>query len=75
MLENIINTKELNSSVDHIRTGVAEAVTSVEGSARELIDKSGEVVKKNPIYALMGAAAVGFVAGSFLRDCIKNTKR
>ena len=75
MLENIIDTKNLNSSVEHIRSGVAEAVTAVEGNARELLSKSGEVVKKNPIYALMGAAAVGFVAGSFLRDYLKNTKR
>ena len=75
MLENIINTKELNTSVDHIRSGVAEAVTAVEGNARELLAKSGDVVKKNPLYAMMGAAAVGFVAGSFLRDYLKNTKR
>ena len=75
MLENLINTKELNSSVDHIRSGVAEAVTAIEGNAREIMDKSGDIVKKHPIYSLLGAAAIGFVAGSFLRDSLKNVKK
>ena len=73
MLENFINTKELNTSVEHIRSSMNEAVTALEGNAKDLLNKSGDLVKKYPLYTIMGAAAVGFVAGSFLREAIRKS--
>jgi ElaB/YqjD/DUF883 family membrane-anchored ribosome-binding protein len=74
MLETLLKSKNINSSVEHIRSGVEDAVSAIEEEARELIGKSGEVIKQHPIYSMVGAAAIGFVAGYFLHDSIKSVK-
>ncbi len=74
MLEKLMNDENLTKSIEHIRSGLNEAVSALEGNAKEMIGKSGEVVKKYPVYALMGALAVGFIAGTMLNEAIKNQK-
>lgn len=74
MLDRLMTDENLTKSIEHIRSGVNEAVNALEVNAKKIIDQSGEVVKKYPVYALMGAMAVGFIAGTLLNETIKKQK-
>lgn len=68
-------TGEIRKKMGDIKENVAHSLErsawsdryhAVESKVREGVDASEEFVKAHPFYTILGAAAVGFVAGALI---------
>ncbi|WP_347357616.1 hypothetical protein [Bdellovibrio sp.] len=68
-------TGEMRKKMGDIKENVAHSLEksawsdryhAVESKVREGVDASEEFVKAHPFYTILGAAAVGFVAGALI---------
>lgn len=53
--------------VSNVRDSLKGAYSTVQEKAQSALSSSGEFVKANPIRTVLGAAAVGFLAGMIAR--------
>lgn len=66
-----MDTNKIKSRAQHlIEDDIVEPAQQYMARAREFgakaVDRSTEMVRENPGYSILGAAAVGFLAGAFL---------
>ena len=54
------------SGLEEFRNEAADRYEDIEARAKELARTSYDVVKTYPVYSILGAAAIGFIAGSVL---------
>ncbi|WP_374001623.1 YqjD family protein [Bdellovibrio bacteriovorus] len=68
-------TGEIRKKMGDIKENVAHSLErsawsdryhAVESKVREGVDASEEFVKAHPFYTILGAAAIGFVAGALI---------
>ncbi len=54
------------SGLEEFRDEAMQRYEDIEARAKELASASYDVVKTYPVYSVLGAAAIGFIAGSLL---------
>ncbi|MEN0059468.1 MAG: hypothetical protein AAGB31_11585 [Bdellovibrio sp.] len=63
---NLENIKD-NVKDELDRSGLTDRYYAAQAKAREAVDASEEFVKDHPFYTILGAAAIGFLAGVLVR--------
>lgn len=59
-------TSQAASSLEGFRDEAMERYEDIETRAKELASASYDVVKTYPVYSVLGAAAIGFIAGALM---------
>lgn len=55
---------EIKAAIENL--GVDEDLKAMQDSAKEIADVATEFIRKYPLQSVVGAAAIGFVLGSWL---------
>lgn len=58
-----LKTERIEDAVGELRHNLEDRYEALQEQVKKLTAKSKKVVTENPVYAVAGAAAIGFLAG------------